>query len=248
MATKVLPYKLGSKGARKLANALDVWQVRNISNIRPTDRIICWGYSGQLPPCRVVNQPASVAIAKHKTRTFERLFERGVNTLEFSTSREQARQWQRAGRTIVCRATASGTGGEGITIVDNNSVDIPSNPLYTIYVKKKAEYRVHVAFGRVINVTQKIKPNGVTISGDTRIRTHRTGYIFVRPTTRVPQDVEAQAVRAVAALGLDFGGVDVIYNEAANAAYILEINTAPGLDGDTTVEAYREAFQNAGRR
>jgi glutathione synthase/RimK-type ligase-like ATP-grasp enzyme len=50
---------------------------------------------------------------------------------------------------------------------------------------------------------------------------------------------------AVAALGLDFGGVDVIWNERRQMAYVLEVNTACGLEGQT-VNDYAEAFR-AGR-
>jgi len=49
------------------------------------------------------------------------------------------------------------------------------------------------------------------------------------------------ALAAVSALGLDFGAVDIIYNEHENQYYVLEVNTAPGLEG-TTVEKYAEAF------
>ena len=45
-------------------------------------------------------------------------------------------------------------------------------------------------------------------------------------------------------LGLDFGAVDVIWNEHESKAYVLEINTAPGLEG-STVEDYKEFFNRA---
>ncbi|MNY63636.1 hypothetical protein D3C86_2006230 [compost metagenome] len=47
---------------------------------------------------------------------------------------------------------------------------------------------------------------------------------------------------AVNAIGLTFGAVDVIWNEYRHQAYVLEVNTAPGLTG-TTLEKYAEAFR-----
>jgi D-alanine-D-alanine ligase-like ATP-grasp enzyme len=48
------------------------------------------------------------------------------------------------------------------------------------------------------------------------------------------------SVEAVAALGLDFGAVDIIEDKEGNF-YVLEINTAPGLEGHT-VTSYAKAF------
>ena len=43
------------------------------------------------------------------------------------------------------------------------------------------------------------------------------------------------------AIDLQFGAVDIIWNEKENKCYVLEINTAPGLVG-TTLTKYTEAF------
>jgi glutathione synthase/RimK-type ligase-like ATP-grasp enzyme len=43
------------------------------------------------------------------------------------------------------------------------------------------------------------------------------------------------------ASGLDFGAVDVIWNERQQRAYVLEINSAPGLEG-TTIDDYVRYF------
>src|SRR5690606_23689172 len=115
------------------------------------------------------------------------------------------------------------------------------------YKKKKDEFRVHVAFGRVIDVQRKAlrqtdhEGNPIdTTKIDFRIRNLAHGFIFKRHDISVPSCVTEEAVKAVEALGLDFGAADVIYNAAEGKAYVLEVNTAPGLEG-TTVESYTNA-------
>src|SRR5690606_32924060 len=77
------------------------------------------------------------------------------------------------------------------------------------------------------------------------IRNHRNGFIFQRNEITIPADVEVQATKAFEASGLDFGAVDVIWNEHEGRAYVLEINSAPGLEG-TTLDNYVAAFKRTG--
>jgi hypothetical protein len=76
-----------------------------------------------------------------------------------------------------------------------------------------------------------------------KIRNTAGGFIFAREgvtPSNVHPDVLYQAQRAIAVIpGLDFGAVDVIWNRSRGGAYVLEINTAPGLEG-TTLTRYTE--------
>jgi D-alanine-D-alanine ligase-like ATP-grasp enzyme len=119
--------------------------------------------------------------------------------------------------------------------------DLVDAPLYVMYRKKKREYRVHVAFGRVIDVQQKRKRTNYDGTVDYAVRNHHTGWVYCREDVVDSTPRDNLAIRAVDALGLDFGAVDIIYNEHLDAFYLLEVNTAPGLEG-TTVEKYNAAF------
>ena len=57
----------------------------------------------------------------------------------------------------------------------------------------------------------------------------------------VPAEAKTQAQNAVEALGLDFGAVDIILGKNG-IWYVLEVNTACGLEG-TTLEKYCEQFR-----
>jgi D-alanine-D-alanine ligase-like ATP-grasp enzyme len=145
---------------------------------------------------------------------------------------------------IVCRTVLAGHSGDGIVIADNRA-ELVAASLYVKYVKKRDEYRIHV--GRrggesiIISVQQKLRSREAEVV-DTRVRNHDNGYIFARNNVNPPAAVIEGAKRALEASGLDFGAVDVIWNAHYGRAYVLEINTSPGLEG-TTVEDYARFFQ-----
>ena len=77
-----------------------------------------------------------------------------------------------------------------------------------------------------------------------QIRSHDNGWVFCRRHVAPPTDVLTQAVSAVSVLGLDFGAVDVGWNERNQEATVYEVNTAPGLEG-TTLEVYKDKILEA---
>lgn len=166
--------------------------------------------------------------------------EERVNIPQWTTNKNVAATF--AG-TVVCRTVLNGHSGMGIILADPAGV-IPNAPLYVAYKKKKHEYRVHFfrqADGtyKVVDVTQKKKRKGV--EHDTQIRNHANGWVYCREDITEPDDLRTQALRAATACGMQFGAVDLIYNQLEDTSYVLEINTAPGLVG-TTLSNYVETF------
>ena len=92
----------------------------------------------------------------------------------------------------------------------------------------------------VISQQRKARRRGE--DADPRIRNLANGYVFVRDGVNPPADVLEQAKAAVRAAHLTFGAVDIVWNEHYRQAYVLEINTAPGLEGQT-IEDYANAFR-----
>lgn len=165
-------------------------------------------------------------------------------TPEFTDSIIKADMWRMAGHTVVERHVLNGNSGAGIRLVEPED-HLTAAPLYVKYVPKKQEYRVHVCGGEAVDVQRKARRKDVEDDAiNWKIRNHDNGFIFARNEGDVtPPDVIAQAVRSVNALGLAFGAVDVIFNEKEQKAYVLEVNTAPGLSG-TTLEGYLKRFQD----
>jgi glutathione synthase/RimK-type ligase-like ATP-grasp enzyme len=79
-------------------------------------------------------------------------------------------------------------------------------------------------------------------SVDMITRSNTRGWKFsrVRPQ-HLSDDLKNQAKEAVAALNLDYGAVDCCL-DADGTAYIIEVNTGPGLDG-TSFDAWVTAFK-----
>lgn len=113
-------------------------------------------------------------------------------------------------------------------------------------IGKRTEYRVHVFGGQVIHRSIKLRRNREDGQGErnpTLVRNVNNGWVYGN-TENVPAQVDDLAVRAVAALGLDFGAVDILYYDGAQPeALALEVNTAPGLSPESSaLHAYRDAI------
>lgn len=253
----IYPYRMGSKSATTLARALGtkkVWPDRNF-RCRHNHLIINWGssdggrvfgdidgghYGGWLNPIMNVRD------ASNKLRALEILdsMDRTISIPEFSVGINIAQQWLSEGHTVVERHVLNGSGGRGIRIV-NTSEDLLEAPLYTKYIKKQHEYRIHVFQGRVIDIQQKRKRREVSNDEvNYQVRNHINGWVFCRDNIHEPDEsLMDMSIRAVSALGLDFGAVDVIWNRNRQQGYVLEVNTAPGLEG-TTLGKYVGAIQS----
>lgn len=72
------------------------------------------------------------------------------------------------------------------------------------------------------------------------IRSNRLGWKFVRVKT-IDKSLEEQVVKALKAIGLDFGAVDCCI-DVNGKPWIIEVNSGPGLE-ETTFDAWVDAFR-----
>lgn len=251
MATKLFQYKAGSASAKALAEKLGIKRIKlEGSKYRPknTDVIINWG-SSNLPEALknaiIINRPESVAKASNKLKAFLAFKEAGVPTPEFTEDRQEALKWlEKAKAMVVVRTKLSGHSGEGIVLVEEkNKEELVQAPLYTEYVKKVQEYRLHVCGGEVFFIQRKARKQDVPDDEiNWQVRNHANGFIFAHQGVDVPEGHRKAAVDAVNALGLDFGAVDLIETKKGEC-FVLEVNTACGLEG-TTLDKYNVALQD----
>lgn len=260
----------GCEGGRAVKEEMGVQAIRHQgSSFQGTrDKIVInWGSSApsaQVLRCTIINQPDAVARSVNKIRFFETVGE-ATRTVPWTVRRDVAQDWLQNGSKVVCRERLEGREGVGITLIGpRNALEAPpaavrglvgrvraritnARPasnlelpracrLFTKFVPDTVEYRVHVIGGRVVATHQKV---GGT---DESVRNTANGWLF-RRVPSPPRDVTTQALSCVASLGLDFAAVDVLFCTADDRAYVLETNTAPGIDGmEWTVRQYAEGL------
>ena len=248
----LVPYNMGSNSCKLLKEALEQRGIKTLRiphdsprDVKPEHLMINWGSSAA--HCDL-NKATSVKAASNKLNTFEQLSIGNVYIPEWTTSSEVAQGWFDDGERVVCRTILNSHSGRGIVLSSKeDQVELVTAPLYVKYKKKRKEFRVHVCDGLVIDVVQKKKRSDFEEEVNPFIRNHSNGWVFCREDITEPEELRSIAVSAVSALELDFGAVDIIWNEHENKCYVLEINTAPGLEG-TTVTNYANSIEAYYRR
>lgn len=209
--------------------------------LRRYRHVINWGSTVLIADgdYKVYNHPACIAKAKDKLVAFNTLKDAGVSVPDFLTILPDSREgiW-------LARTTLTGSQGDGIVVIRDGDT-VPPAPLYVKYIKKTKEYRLHVVDEEVIFIQEKRRRNDAEQDRDQRlIRNHDNGWVFAIQNVEVPNErVKTECVNAVKALGLTFGAVDVVIGRRDNIPYVLEVNTAPGIESPTLLEKYTEAFR-----
>jgi len=242
---KLYPYKIGSKSCRLLAQELGIKRIRPEGKYVPKGRVTMLNWGNSTTPkwhsyCGWLNHPNSVRNAANKLTTFRLLADANIQTVEFTAELAIAKGWLDKGNTVVARRLLTGHSGNGIVLISPKDSMVAA-PLYTLYKKKAAEFRVHVFDGRVFDIQHKRKRHEQEVNY--QIRNYLNGWVYCRDNIVLPDHIKEIAISSVQALSLDFGAVDIIWNKQENRCYVLEINTAPGLEG-TTLTNYVERFSH----
>jgi hypothetical protein len=134
---------------------------------------------------------------------------------------------------------------------------LPFSPDY--WAKKESitrEFRIHSFKGRSIRAGMKIPRDGYQVCEDgllpdignvqahAWVRSHGGGWRISYDGDSIRQKHRDLAHAAVAALGLDFGAVDIA-ERADDSVFVLEVNRAPGIEAGT-IDAYARAIREWG--
>ena len=148
------------------------------------------------------------------------------------------------GFTVFGRRLLNSSCGNGIVVLEAGKAHEAGEvtcPVYTKYKKKKREFRVHVYKDKVVAITEKRKRAGFEGQRDTKIRNLANGYVFCQTVENIPEGLQELALAASKVTQSDFKGVDIGYNERNNELFIIEVNSAPGIQG-SNINAYVEAI------
>lgn len=255
------PYKLGSRGAKEIKKALrELGEKAFILQRPPESRnslIVNWGNSQFDYPTDslvVVNDPFNVYCMSNKVKFFEST-NGSIDTLEWTRNRDKALAWNSI---VFARLKIEASGGKGIIVWSPDEMlhigDLPLAPLYTRYVPKTHEYRLHMARGlrdkgftvmlaqRKVFVKTPERPSPT----DWKVRSHDNGFIFQSQPTleKLPAKVinAANNIMVEHFPDLHFCALDVMYHDKQDQAWVIEGNTAPGLENNS-VHIYAEYFR-----
>jgi len=270
MAIKIWPYKQGSKSARNLSNELRNRLPR--SNVRvlldhqrsawrakPSDIIINWGNSSMDNDPRMatvrsfLNAPSAVAQASNKKTFFQGLPQAiWGSVIPFTTDRVVTQTWQEDGSKICARTKLTGHSGDGLEVIKCQE-QLPNAPLYTKYIPKNGEWRVHFfKHGEeMVFFTQQKKRRQEVADEDVNweVRNHDNGFIYaVNDIESIPPEAPVWAAMRRSAGDLDFGAFDILRGNSKAGGLrghflILEVNTACGLESPTLIDWYGQQFE-----
>lgn len=110
---------------------------------------------------------------------------------------------------------------------------------FSVFIPTQTEYRVWVFQGKVLGIYEKVfKGEGVY---EGFMRNRRFGFKFEKKDNlRGMKEIEVPCVKAVKALGMDFGGIDVILGKDGKI-YILEVNSMPAIETEKRSSGIRLA-------
>lgn len=211
------------------------------------EAIVNWGCSALHGAwsSKVLNKPEQVRLAANKLRCIHTLGDNNIPTLDYTTDRQIALDWNKKS-TIIAHDDLHGHSGRGLKKVekDTENATFPFSSLYTRYFPKTRELRLlcirdGAEYRTMLLEKKRVLPEryaefGLDKKPDWWVRTYSNGWIFSREAEDLPAASEL-AIRACRAVGLDFAAVDIL-GKPTDIGWDLrvgEINTAPGLEGQT---------------
>jgi len=187
------------------------------------DVLVRWGSRRQMPSSTIeLNNPTAVYNASDKLMAHSMLQNAGLSTVWMTTDFDNAVQNSDG---IVLGRNRMGCGGRDIVVYHSGEHPIQQHDFYTPYLHTKREVRIHVVRDKVVRVQGKYL-DFPERAGEGLIKNYAHGYRFRSPKQELHRRRREEAIRAIQALGLDFGAVDMLVNSDRDH-YILEVNTAP---------------------
>lgn len=197
--------------------------------------LVRWGSTAQVnrKPDKVLNWQASIQKASDKLKSLMSMREAEIRVPDVYSPESREIPFP-----VLGRATQH-TGGTDIVLCLQQA-DIPiaierGCSHFTRYIPTRREFRIHVFDDRIIKVSEKVLTDPTL--WNPYIRNLSTGYTFRQPTDRPKPTTRYLAMEAVSLHKLHFGAVDMIEGDDGHPR-VLEINCAPGLRTDSSLEAY----------
>lgn len=182
---------------------------------------------------------------KGKIEQYQFFQQQQIPALDFTTDASKACEWLNQDLCVVGRKLTHASEGKGIVLMEGDVNQVFQQcPVYTLYKKKKKEFRVHVFKDQVVHVLEKRKRADFEGESNPKIRNTANGYVFCSENVIEPDGIRELALKARKVTNSDFAGVDIGYNEKRNELFVIEVNSAPGIEG-SNVDRYVQTILQA---
>ena len=191
------------------------------------DLLVRWGSTEDFPNLQAkleLNSLASVRRASNKLEMIRVLSAAGITIPSFNTTVEDIDECKDSSGNLYIRSKL------GVVRYGNDF-----NPLADLYYTepielKRREYRVHVFRGKIIGIYEKVPLVEGAANRPKLFKSNTCKFVRSDPLiSRVDQEAQSLCIAAVNALGLDFGGVDLVRCRDKSFV-VLEVNSSPGLN------------------
>uniref|UniRef100_A0A6H1ZM37 ATP-grasp fold RimK-type domain-containing protein n=1 Tax=viral metagenome TaxID=1070528 RepID=A0A6H1ZM37_9ZZZZ len=214
----------------KLARVGSFQFIKSLKDITicPEDILVRWGkteYSNREWRFKIVlNKSSVINLVKDKLECSIFLLEHGVRTPIVYTRKESIPSHKFP---VLRRLRFHSRGRDILRVDDRLQLNEVDGDYFVEYIYSTEEYRVHVFNNEVIRIQKKVPTRG-----EYWIRNVDHGYILSDTYTHdypLEEKIIEESIKASKALGLNFGGIDVIVSEEG-VPHILEANSAPRLN------------------
>ena len=241
-------YHGGYETGKNLLEALKensplIKRVRGLMKISPSDILVRWGDSSDSEidskflnkGAKVFNSSSSILKNTNKLKCFSLFKNAGLNVPNIYLKRDKIKRFPVLGR------DSHHHGGLDIVMIHgsnsgkNDFSKIPIKDFYVELLESRMEYRVHVFDNEVIRVTKKVfrghDKDGNSVESKDVIKndTYGWGHKNIELDEIDPNYLEVSK-KALKAIGLSFGAVDLLIERGTNKPFVLEVNSSPRLN------------------
>lgn len=219
-------------------------KVDRVTEILEEENVINWGNHilGKADYYFKLNVPTAIALASNKAQSRKHLQDAGIQ-IPKTYLLDNYVIFPVMNYPIIARPPKH-FGGQNFHLIDNErdftqfvrTIDL--GWYFSEIFEKTHEYRVHVAHGRVLFISEKplvageIRANHLVNQEDWRALHWKEFH----------PGICQESIRAVEALGLDYGAVDIMYNSSNNTWAVCEVNTSPSVTSEYSSEKYAQYF------
>lgn len=208
-----------SDGARALAKLLGGKKVKQIDNT--ASLVVNWG---SLYPAHAFAKALNGAVFHNKFKELQQLSSAGIPVPKHSKGLPGQAGW-------MARKNKHQEANDLLAALPFGDYYVKLEPI-------EEEYRVHSFRNKTLRLGKKVPR---VVSPHPVFRSWKAGWKLSYAQWNPPDGLRSLAHKAVKALGLDFGAVDIGVKPNGDLV-VFEVNTAPGLEGNT-INKYADAIK-----